>query len=370
MMKYSCFISIILGVFCLASCKKSESPDLHFLELKGNVKSVIYYETSDVNSSGKKTRKSQRCELETYNLSEDGKITTINYGADHGAVAIRITRNKKGQIETISEVALEADGGDTKKYTWNTNGYPLSEEYTLSCGEGWTCNILYNDSNEIIGKNYYEYWEEECLREWSESYTIMQVDAHGNWIKRLCETSGRGINGYYVKYSLEERVIAYYEDAQKNSSGHRTLTFEKAVSENRLEDLIYAHNKDYAVFEGNYKDSETGDRLYIVFWREDEMAMLVWSKNLQRRIVYGPRYNYELRGEKVRLYNGYYKYIWGKVAYYQETNALFSFHDGELKLSQLKRYGNRTGYDIEATLIDKTLSEELLQLFDEWAKDW
>lgn len=202
-----------LIALCFVSCKKTESPDLHLLELKGKVQSVTYYATYGVNSKGKKTRQSRRGELETYNLNEKGQITTINYGADHGAVSIRIARNKKGQIETISVENLECDGGNTKKYTWNANGYPINEEYIMIGDLGYTCNILYNDSNEIIGKNYYEYWEEECVREWSESYTVMEVDEHGNWIKRLCRSIGNN-----TKYSIEERIITYYEDMQNDTS--------------------------------------------------------------------------------------------------------------------------------------------------------
>ena len=223
-------VSIALMTFCLISCKRSESSDLHLLELKGKVKSVTYHTTSDVNSKGKATRKSQRCELETYNLSEDGKITTINYGADHGAVAIRITRNKKGQIETISAENLECDGGNTKKYTWNANGYPINEEYIMIGDLGYTCNILYNNSNEIIGKTYYEYWEEECVREWSENYTVMEVDEQGNWIKRLCKTIGDNI-----KYSLEERDITYYGDAPDHVEVIIEEPIEKVVLANKLE---------------------------------------------------------------------------------------------------------------------------------------
>jgi len=202
------FSGIALFAFLLVGCNSSESPDMHLLELKGNVKSVTYYTTSDVNSKGKKTRQSRSWELNTYNLNKDGQITSI----DGGSPEIRIARNKKGLIETISEENPESDYGCTRNYIWNANDYPITEEYMLLCGEGWTCNILYSDSNEIIGKTYYEYWEGECIREWSESYTVMQVDEQRNWTRRLCKTIGNNI-----KFSLEERVITYYEDTQSNS---------------------------------------------------------------------------------------------------------------------------------------------------------
>lgn len=112
--------SLMFISLCFVGCQKSEPTDLRLFELKGNVESVSTFVTSNVNSKGKKTRKSYDWKEATYYFDKEGRIIS---GYDESLVnreILDISRNKAGNIDTIRLPYERAfDGYWYKSYKWN-----------------------------------------------------------------------------------------------------------------------------------------------------------------------------------------------------------------------------------------------------------
>lgn len=200
--------SLMFISLCFVGCQKSEPTDLRLFELKGNVESVSTFVTSNVNSKGKKTRKSYDWKEATYYFDKEGRIIS---GYDESLVnreILDISRNKAGNIDTIRLPFERAfDGYWYKSYKWNKNGFPIGEEYS-SIGRSSDREILYNDSNQVVGKIERGWYEEGEQWEQVITFKILSEDAKGNWTKRLEILTDERND---LSFTLVERTITYYD---------------------------------------------------------------------------------------------------------------------------------------------------------------
>ena len=121
-----------------------------------------------------------------------------------------------------------------------------------------------------------------------------------------------------------------------------------------IEEVMYQQHGNYAVFESDY--SYRNKQIWIVFLRDEEVAIFILSNNLNEEIVCSLRYDYEIRGNKLRFYNGYKRFD----HHYPETSAEI-FLDGEgVTFINMKQYGNRRNVHISATLSNESLSDQFL----------
>lgn len=132
--------------------------------------------------------------------------------------------------------------------------------------------------------------------------------------------------------------------------------------EKSIEEVMYQRHGNYAVFESNY--SYMNKQIWVVFLRDEEMAIFILSNNLDEGIGSSLRYNYEIQGNKLRFYNGYERFD----HHYPETSAEI-FLDGEsVKFVNMKQYGNRRNIHISATLSNESLSDQFLDYVRRYAR--
>ncbi len=215
------YIGIFLLALCLADCNPSESTDLRLFELKGNVHSVQSHSTIKVDSLGNSTKHSFKTNGHTHYFDRRGRLIfdKENYQGER----LHVTRNAAGNIDTISYPCKKPDGewngsGYTDVYTWNEDGYPIWVSFSNCVGDSSIVQIIYNESNEIV-KRIECNWSEgsEIVHLYTIAYTILEVDAHGNWTKRLEHMKYNEESSIILKvydedypYTLVERTITYY----------------------------------------------------------------------------------------------------------------------------------------------------------------
>lgn len=169
------------------------TPDLAFMELKGNVKSVVYkdlrkaYFDEDGNITEYKTAFAS-----THNVDEDGNIKSCR---DNGNLPVNITRDGNGYIENIYEPF-----GASTIFTYDTELIMLKTE--VSGEEGYYFERQYSFNKNFEPQvMFIEGSEMEGTENADGPYLIKVegVDSHGNWTKRS------------FKDIKEERKIEYYD---------------------------------------------------------------------------------------------------------------------------------------------------------------
>lgn len=136
-----------------------------------------------------------------------------------------------------------------------------------------------------------------------------------------------------------------------------------------IEKIIYEQNGDYAVFKTDY--TYDGEQIWAIFLKDEEMIVFVESNDIRRRLTIALRYNYEIRDNRLRFYNGYevYGFGGGAVNHYAETNAdIFIDRDGDgVTFANMKKYGARQYVHMSASLTNKTLPADLLNFVKDYA---
>lgn len=236
MKKTILFASMMLFTLCFVGCSKSEPNDLLLFELKGNVESLKILTTYNVNSHGKKTRKSF-CKEQSFQFDNKGLLIS---GYDCYQLPYTIERDEKGNIESIRAEWNDGPCAAGYTYKWNKEGYPIERisacddceyKYTSFLREdGYTASIIYDDScNHIMT---IEIASDECgIHKIYSSYKILKTDNYGNWTKRIVvaiteflpHEDSDCIMSYIdddIFFSLEERVITYYNgnDSSQNTA--------------------------------------------------------------------------------------------------------------------------------------------------------
>lgn len=134
-----------------------------------------------------------------------------------------------------------------------------------------------------------------------------------------------------------------------------------------IEDVIYRRYGDYAVFKTDYEYNYK--QIWAVFLRDDEMVIFINTNNLQREIQRGLRYEYEIRDNKLRFFNGFeiYNSI-GESKNYPETSAKIYLDGDGVTFANMKQYGNRKNVHISATLTDESQPDEFLDYLIQYAR--
>lgn len=214
------YIGVFLLALCLAGCNPSESADLHMYELKGNVQSVQSHSTIKVDPLGNSTEYSFKTNGHTHYFDRRGRL--IFDKENNQGERLHITRNAAGNIDTISYPCKKPDrecneSGWIEVYTWNEDGYPIGVSFSNCMGDSSIVQNIYNESNEIVKRIECD-WSEgsEIVHFYTITYTNLEVDAHGNWTKRL----------EYMKYNEESSIILkVYDEDYPYTLVERTITY-------------------------------------------------------------------------------------------------------------------------------------------------
>lgn len=139
--------------------------------------------------------------------------------------------------------------------------------------------------------------------------------------------------------------------------------------EKSIEEVMYQRHGDYALFKSDY--TINNKQIWAVFLKEEEMVIFINSNDIQRRIKRGLRYEYEIRGNKLRFYNGYEVYGLenANVNHYPETSAEIFLDGRGVTFANMKQYGNRHNIHISATLSNESLSNEGLNYIKKYARE-
>lgn len=353
MKKHLSLTCLLLSAFVFAGCRQSQSTDFYVFELSGHVKSVTTYTTARVSSNGKKNKNSFSLERETINFDEHGVLSSY----EDGNTQASIERDKQGNIISIDIPCEREDGsfsdwGYSITYTWGENGLPISEEYSNCVGGYYNKTFTYNDSI-IVGTVQHNCDEGESW-DLTRTYKILSTDTNGNWTKRLI-TENSSENSH-VEFSLEERIITYYDDAENGLRVKKPKT---------IEEEIYSLHGDYAVFKGDY--TFNGKQIWAIFLRDEEMIVFINSNNIHKSIELALRYEYEIRDNKLRFYNGYESASVLVDKHYPETSAKIYLDDTGVSFYNMKQYGNRKNVNISATLTDEYLPDDFLNYVKKFA---
>ena len=135
-----------------------------------------------------------------------------------------------------------------------------------------------------------------------------------------------------------------------------------------IEEVMYQLHGNYAVFKTDYEINNK--QIWAVFLRNEEMVIFVNSNNLQSRIERGLRYEYEIRDNKLRFYNGFeiYNSI-GESKHYPETSAEIYLDGDKVSFANMKQYGNRKNVHMSAVLTNETLSNDFLNFIKKYARE-
>lgn len=299
---------LMLVVLTFGGCGKSEPTDLRLLELKGNVKTVTTYLTTNVNSKGKRTRQSFRHQGETYEFDVKGVLSTISDSYN----SITFSRDKKGNIVSIMIPCEKEDGrwndsGYTKTYIWDKNGFPVSVEYENCLGGYYNRKFVYNDSTIVgtVQQNCDEGIEWEVTR----TYKVLNTDSQGNWTKRIVVESNSENSD--MEFSLEERTITYYEN-NMTSPSYGSKSYDTQSYNSKQYDDSSTKWKEFAgtTYRASQFTSEgyqyyafsydrTGKGKYIIWWNylgtnvvEDQMEFSIYKVESEGNYLY--LYSYEL----------------------------------------------------------------------------
>ena len=214
---YTGFVFLALS---LVGCDSTESTDLRLFELKGNVRSVQSHCTVKVDSLGNSTVFSLRTTGQTHYFDRRGRLIIEQENCI--GEPLYITRDAAGNIDTISYSCQKPDGkhnesGYTNVYVWNEAGYPIKESFSNCMGDSSEVQIIYDESQEVL-KRIESDWSEgsEIAHLYTILYTIIEVDVHGNWTKRL----------EHIKYDEESSIILWsYDEDYPFTLEERTITY-------------------------------------------------------------------------------------------------------------------------------------------------
>lgn len=170
---------------------------------------------------------------------------------------------------------------------------------------------------------------------------------------------------YFFIATLMLTMLCLVGCGSNKSNDSEDYDYEEEYIPLSIEDEIYSYHDDYAVFAGDY--TFKGKKIWAIFLRDEEMIVFVNSNNIHEYVELALRYEYEIRDNKLRFYNGYERVSVVKNIHYPETSAEIYSDKTGVSFYNMKRYGNRTNVHISATLTDEYLPDDLLAFVKKYA---
>lgn len=189
------------------------SPDLAMQDLGGRVKTMDYT-AYECNPEGYRYEDAETISY-NFGFNEQGMLTK-GFAMSETDKGVKVTRDKDGHITQTERTLAGATGIIyTHQYTYNDRGNIATEVEEAKESSTKTTNI-YTDG--VLTSSKVEAVAEGKKYSTTNTLTILEADAHGNWTKRLCAStikigpndgSGR-FDDSQMCYNIEERKIVYY----------------------------------------------------------------------------------------------------------------------------------------------------------------
>lgn len=277
-----------------------------------------------------------------------------------------ITSHDKGGFKL--EVKASVCGEDTyfKRYLYNniTLIHPLHMPHdSIVCTNlrfeghnyGWELNEYASRPCAGKIKVYHVDRDEKYLSremaEASEEKTVWREYYPNGNVKSIKTTTANPQEADEYGFAAEPFVTNaeyYFEDGTKKT----------------IEDVIYKQHGNYALFASDLRRGSK--KIWAVFLKEEQMVVFVSSNNIHRQLEAELRYNYEIRENKLRFYNGWERYGIANVKHYPETSAEIFLTEKGVSFKNMKKYGN-LNIQMDATLKSDRLHPQLLDYVKKYA---
>lgn len=193
----------------------------------------------------------------------------------------------------------------------------------------------------------------------------------------------KAIDDYKVKQAYQDTPQEYEgdsegdseDDSEGDSEGDYEDDYEiydyKAYEEyieeepESIEDVMFRRYGNYAVFKTGSEYYRK--RVWVVFLRDEEMAIFVFSNDLQSYIQPDLCYEYEIRDNKLRFNNGFHKNNIGEYKYFTGTSAKIYQDGDEVRFVDMKQYGNQRT-NVSGSLTDVKLPEQFIDYLLEYTQ--
>ena len=332
-------------------------------------------------------RAKQERTIDTCYLDEMGELQElcfdINYlGFEEKNLDYRITSEENGGYNLTVEASLLGEpesAYDFHRYLYKefTLVHPLSMPHDSMVGT----NLRFKGV-PYINNFENDYYIAEASLPCTGNIKVFRVDGNDIFLSKEMVTSDD--NSVWTEYYANGNVkcvktIAANPDVPDPESDldgkhtepfitNSTYYFEDGTQKT-IEKIIYQQHGDYAVFKTDYRIG--GEQVWAIFLKNEEMIVFVTSNDIRSRLQISLRYNYEIRDNRLRFYNGYevYGFAYGNVNHYAETSAdIFIDREGDgVSFSKMKKYGARENIHMSASLTNKTLSGNMLDFVREYA---
>lgn len=375
MKKCNYFIGTLLMALCLAGCKRTFEVNDVYVSPNDELCNYLENEFEMAGEFGSKANIIYKSKHEVavdscWNFEEYGdeaflclRVDDINDDLDYTIISC-----ENGGYKLAVEASLNDNSTSPYSYSYKkiTLVHPSSTPYdSIVC------------TNLKFKAYQYDRWDGYYNRPCAGRIKVYRVDGKDKFLsKEMVEaTDEKTIWKEYYQNGNEKRVKTIMdapEDELENDAfnGPFTTNYQYYFEDGELktiENLIYRQHGNYAVFKCDY--SFKGKRIWAIFLKEKRMIVFVESNNINKELTIALCYEYEIRDNILRFYNGYEIYGFGtEVEHYPETSAeIFIDKDGDgVSFTNMQRYGAMPYIHISASLSTKTLPNDLLDFVKEY----
>lgn len=327
----------------------------------------------------------QECTLSTGCLDEGGEevlfIDVNALGFEEKNLDYRITSEENGGYNLAVEASLLGEpesADDFHRYLYKefTLVHPLSIPHDSMVGT----DLKFKGVPYVVYDHFEsDYYIAEASLPCTGNIKVFRVDGNDIFLsKEMVASDEYSIwTEYYANGNVKcVKTIAANPDVPDPEADsysketnpfvtNSTYYFEDGTQKT-IEKIIYQQHGDYAVFKTDH--SYDGEQIWAIFLKNEEMIVFVESNDIRRRLRIALCYNYEIRDDKLRFYNGYEEYGFGNVNHYPETNAdIFLNEDGDgVTFANMKKYGARQNAHMSASLTTQTLPADILSFVKEY----
>ncbi|MBO5618565.1 MAG: hypothetical protein J5902_08415 [Paludibacteraceae bacterium] len=390
-MKNALRFSILLILFAtFVGCKRTHTYEVNDVYVRPNSELLDYLcelGLTELTKGDITYRAKQECAFDTGNIDEnddDGEswFFVDDLSSHEKNLDYRFTSketdgyNLTVKASLLDEQMLTDNSPSRYLYKEFTFVHPLSMPHDSIVGT----NLKFKGVPYVCYVQYaYDLWEKSLPCKGK--IKVFRVDGNDKYLSKEMVASDE--NNIWTEYYANGNVkcvktIAANPDAPDPEDDfdrttepfvtNSTYYFEDGTQKN-IEKLIYKQHGDYAVFKTDY--TYDGEQIWAIFLKDEEMIVFVNSSDIRTRLTIGLRYNYEIRDNRLRFYNGYesYGFGFGNVNHYAETSAdIFIDRDGDgVTFANMKKYGARQNVHMTASLTNITLHADMLNYVREYA---